>query len=160
MALGVAGATEAEGVTESFAEMPDEMNGIFEIRKPTVAGLLKSDGPVAAEGEDVFDAAFGKFFEDFIDVYQSLADASKMRHRFEAELFFDLECDFERAGARASAGAVGARGERRAQLAKVRQGFQQRRHRLVVFGREEFEGEGRFVSPEDVADFHLSRNFR
>src|ERR1043166_4802143 len=109
--FGIAGATETECVREAIAKMTDEVDGIWEIRKPPFRRFRYASGPVTPEGENVFDTVLGEILENRADVGQSLADAGEMCHRFEAELLLDFERDFERPGARAAAGAVGARGE-------------------------------------------------
>ena len=154
MFLRIAGAAEAEAVAELFADVADQVDGVVEVGKPAFRRFGQAGGTVATQGEDVFDAVFGEILQRAINVIESLANAGEMRHRFKAELLFDLERDFERAGAGRASGAVGAGGERRAKFAQVRERFQQRGHSFVVLGREELEGDCGSRGFENVADFH------
>ena len=154
MFFGIAGATETEFFREMLAQVADQINGVLEIGEPALGRFGQIGGPVAAQGEDVFDAVCGEVLEDVVDVVQPLPDAGEMGHRFELELLLDFERDLQRAGAGAAGGAVGARGEGWTQLVQARERIEEIGHRLVGLRRKELERDRRPRGLEDVADFH------
>ncbi len=64
---------------------------------------------VAAEGEDVLDAAVAHAVEHTAQLVGRGVDAGQVRHRLQAQLLLDLQHDPERPLARRAAGAVGDR---------------------------------------------------
>ena len=57
------------------------------------------------------DTVLREVLQHFTHILERLPDASEVGHGFQAELLFDVEGDFQRAGPGAPAGAVGAGGE-------------------------------------------------
>jgi hypothetical protein len=124
MLLGIAGATEAEGVAEPLAEVTDQIHRVLEVREPACGRFGLAGRPVATEGKNVFDTVLREILQHTVDILERLPDAGEMGHRFEAELLFDPERDLQCASPGTAAGAVGARGEGRAQLVEVRERLQ------------------------------------
>ena len=98
---------------------------------------------VAAEGQDVLDAARRVAVEDRGQLVAVVADAGQVRDGRQVGLALDADDQVVRPLAGRAAGAVGDRDERRLQRLQLGDGAEQLLGRLVGLRREELEAERR-----------------
>ena len=146
-----------------FANEAHQLGGIPEsVGRPWKAALALRR--IAAQRQDVFDAALAQAVENRGDLVAAVADAGQVRHRFDAVLPLDASDEVDGLVTRAAARSVGDRDEARIERAQLLDRAQQRAFPLFGLRREELEGEYRSIGGEKVADQHerfvLWRNWR
>ena len=112
VALGETSGADAEAA--EFAEVADELVG--ELEAAFGGFKFATGGRVAAQGEDVLDAALGGFGEDGGKLFLRRVDAGEVHHGGESVLALDAVHDVDGLVARAATCAVGHGAEVRAQL--------------------------------------------
>ena len=112
---------------------------------------------VAAQGEDVADAAVPQVVEDAADLVGGVADAGQVGHRADADLVLDLLDQLDGLLPRAPAGAVGDGDVARLERAQVLDRLVELREARLVLRREELERDGGLALAQDLVDPHARR---
>jgi hypothetical protein len=157
MPLGEAGDADAEAAAvrgvRAAADEFHQLLGVAECVGGAVV-IRPVAGRIAAERQDVLDAARGVAVENAGHLVEVVAHACQVRNGRQLGFAFDADNEVVRALAGRTARPVGHRYERRLELLQRRDRAEQLLARLVGLRREELEAERRPVLGEDVLNVH------